>query len=848
MPRTDHLRLPDVQLIKNIEREIAQRGWQEVRASILSIYHQRLAEILVNPSVHKRPKKLSASELNTLALCFVARLIELQQDNQDTEERIKCLCKSETELLEKGYPRETIAKNHYPLYINLVKDAIAKEKITLNEQNSYSFDIYKQTGELETITAHYANLYLKYDREFYRQVKRQSNERNNIKQDSPKPVHLYPYLEKLELLLKSETYTELTVGIAAATGRRFSEIIERGTFTIPFNPNSPYELEFSGQLKKTKEAPAYTTYSIVPARLVVAALNKLRAMPKIKVLAGASIQKINTLLPTVNYQVKRHFHSTGIVEVLEGEAGVTIHNLRAIYGEISAHFFCESRSSFPRFLCGQLGHLIEEEKVNANLSPSTEHYFHYYLVDKDGTTINEMGVKLKQADGDTEFDTEFIKQAEQFLSSNNPWCQLTGVIALTGTPPDGLLKHFVFKGVQGKKIIHYTHQVHPPHTPPLRLVTLADSTKILDTITILRNHPLLKPYLDTHVGKDINGYVRERIADYLGQLGVETYSLAISVYQRIISSFVMEIEEEEEKKEKENKESSLPATPTIIDEFKQLSSILKTDSEQETLLKIIELAKIALSNNAQPQEDKLSEPIAVIQENPTQPLVESFSEDNGNNATSPKKPQSPGKPAPTPQPRTFYVNALNNVIAPFFNGDPQSSWYSMTIAKKLDEFIDTAKTLISLYTQQPVIHPVLQTINPTPSHSSEPENLPQTPTPQESATNNQESADTPQSPLKNTPKSPLTDHRRRNDTPRRINQAIDALMKYNQHVAHSLRWYISAPVLKELAGGAQVSINSALKERSNELEKHHQSLDIKKQHNRSFHREHSVTDFVTLEF
>lgn len=100
----------------------------------------------------------------------------------------------------------------------------------------------------------------------------------------------------------------------------------------------------------------------------------------------------------VNYQVKRHFQDSNIVSVLEGESRVSIQNLRAIYGEIATHFFCPNRASFPRFLSSQLGHLINDEAIDNSNSSSTEHYFHYYLVDEDGQQIDSVGILLEESE------------------------------------------------------------------------------------------------------------------------------------------------------------------------------------------------------------------------------------------------------------------------------------------------------------------------------------------------------------------------------------------------------------------------------------------------------------------
>ncbi|WP_041934240.1 hypothetical protein [Gloeothece verrucosa] len=114
---------------------------------------------------------------------------------------------------------------------------------------------------------------------------------------------------------------------------------------------------------------------------------------------------------------------------------------------------------------------------------------------------------------------------------------MTGLIALTGAAPDNLLKLFVLKGIKDDHAIWYTLQVHPVDTPYYQLVTLVKAKLVWKAIADLRSHSEIKPYIDTHTGGQINAYVRERIADYLGQLGVETYPLAIEQYKEIVNDY-----------------------------------------------------------------------------------------------------------------------------------------------------------------------------------------------------------------------------------------------------------------------------------------------------------------------
>ncbi|WP_186376338.1 protelomerase family protein [Hyella patelloides] len=281
MPRSATPKLPDPNLISQLNAQIESLGWSEFRQAIALKFQQRLALIAAkNLDAEKlkkaRFKKLTHEEKVALALCFLHQLISLNQQNLDTESTIQALAIAETAFLERGYTPEFIAKNLHPLYINFVRDAIDRVELKLTPINSYSFEIpERDTERLVEVTQHYAQLYLKYQQPFYRQLSRSGTKVNNLKQDYPQPVRLQPYLNKVNQLLQSDKSTELAAGIAAACGRRFSEVIERGKVTVPQSPTSPYEFVFEGQLKKTDSLEPYITYSLVHASLLISAIERM---------------------------------------------------------------------------------------------------------------------------------------------------------------------------------------------------------------------------------------------------------------------------------------------------------------------------------------------------------------------------------------------------------------------------------------------------------------------------------------------------------------------------------------------------------------------------------------------
>ena len=154
MPRTRTVKFSpnELETIGKFRAEIDRLSWQKVRNSIIEKYQERIEKVKQSGKSEReitegRFKKLSKNEQLTLALCFLTHLIELQQQGIDTEENIKQLSDEEARLLEQGYPKATIAKNRFPIYIKLVRGAIASGELVLNRQNSYTISIFNSETE-----------------------------------------------------------------------------------------------------------------------------------------------------------------------------------------------------------------------------------------------------------------------------------------------------------------------------------------------------------------------------------------------------------------------------------------------------------------------------------------------------------------------------------------------------------------------------------------------------------------------------------------------------------------------------------------------------------------------------
>ena len=373
------------------------KQFDTTREEITSLFRDRI--------FNNKRSKLTKQELEELIDIFVTRLQSL-----DNAELIQQLCQDEIALLEEGYPQATVAKNHLPKYRKAIQRAIDENRIVLDGNNSHSYTYFKD-GEEHYSTEHWALTYLKYTQADYEKFAKATTANNNLKQDSLKPVNKQLYLEAVSSLLESSQPEELAIAIAAVTGRRYSEVMARGEFSFTDNP---YQIHFKGQLKKrTAYAPckgasrrskkrgsdddSYTIYTLVPADFVLAAISRFRTHSDIAALDDASIEEINQLNTPINRKIEHYLQDTNLVPVLKSEAGVTIQNLRGIYGEIAVHFFCPPNVGTHRFVQQKLGHLINDSDLSQRKnSGSTEHYFHYYLVDDDGKQLAQKGVKLEQ--------------------------------------------------------------------------------------------------------------------------------------------------------------------------------------------------------------------------------------------------------------------------------------------------------------------------------------------------------------------------------------------------------------------------------------------------------------------
>ncbi|HEY9639048.1 MAG TPA: protelomerase family protein, partial [Coleofasciculaceae cyanobacterium] len=348
------------------------------RHEIIAAYRYRIAQ--------GARTRLTSADLEGLIQAFIDQLKTL-----DNRSAIDQLCQDEIALLEEGYPQATVAKNYIPRYRKAILAATEAGVLPLTESTSLDYDYSKRNGERVHFHGHYAYRVMKYTDE-YTNIAQQDNARNNLKQDNLKPVNLERYLEVARHLLASRDHNELAVGIAAVTGRRFSEVVQH-KFS---KTDDLYTLRFAGQLKKREETEAYHTLCLIPAAEVWKAIGRFRKLERIQDLQDLTTQQINAHMnKAVQRVAQRYFGESGIVPTIAGETATTIHNLRAVYAIAAIHLFCPPHKADHRFLQEQLGHVIGQRNLQIlKNSPSTAHYFHYFLTDANGRHIGAKGVLL----------------------------------------------------------------------------------------------------------------------------------------------------------------------------------------------------------------------------------------------------------------------------------------------------------------------------------------------------------------------------------------------------------------------------------------------------------------------
>ena len=212
------------------------------------------------------------------------------------------------------------------------------------------------------------------------------------------PIPPAPYIEITRKLLRSYNPHELAVGLIAATGRRKTEILARGEFTLPEQPvdylHQDYQLIFSGQLKKREPEPPFAIGTLFPAKTVLLAWQRYRRTKECKQLLkriekleteNKSEQQITKIISdqrshSIDRVVKKYY--TTFLPPRHGAETDSAHTLRAASVHLITARECPKKIEPLLFASWQLGHFINDESVdNSKLTRiiTSCGYLNYYV-------------------------------------------------------------------------------------------------------------------------------------------------------------------------------------------------------------------------------------------------------------------------------------------------------------------------------------------------------------------------------------------------------------------------------------------------------------------------------------
>ena len=281
----------------------------------------------------------------------------------------------------------------------------------LEGENAYYYQ--KQNGEL--VLKHFFYKYAGLKPEEYSELNSKSNAQKEERLDNGTPLDPTAYLAAVGKLLTSDDYRELAVGIIAATGRRPSEVMLRGSFTpaqssvLSFPESQPltHWLLFSGQLKKRRNTASevYTIATLFPADYIIKSVKKLRKMPEVTEqikairvelksvisdlqakytnpdeleyqIALAENEAVDDKFETVTNRIVKA-NLPAVLEVRHGKSAITRSSLRAAYACLATRRDCPPSKNDLLWASRLLGH--KEEKSDLRALLTTAGYFDYYL-------------------------------------------------------------------------------------------------------------------------------------------------------------------------------------------------------------------------------------------------------------------------------------------------------------------------------------------------------------------------------------------------------------------------------------------------------------------------------------
>lgn len=184
---------------------------------------------------------------------------------------------------------------------------------------------------------------------------------------------------RAELLLKSDSWSQIAAGLAVVTGRRAAEVMQTAQFELA----SQWSVWFTGALKRRGEEVElrFEIPTLVKAASVIAAMKRLRRAVDTE---GMSNREINRAYSHAIAQACDRTFSD-LVPSREGKDNLYTHLFRSVYSTIATFWYCPPEVPELEFRAAVQGHyqILEEGQTELRRSlAASRHYFDYEIADE----------------------------------------------------------------------------------------------------------------------------------------------------------------------------------------------------------------------------------------------------------------------------------------------------------------------------------------------------------------------------------------------------------------------------------------------------------------------------------
>ena len=306
--------------------------------------------------------RLSQTMQRHVAL-FLAKLSSV-----DDPATVRHLCLEEKAWFEQQYRND----NTRAAYMTKYRRAIA---LMSAERTFPSSILYEQKTQNGPVLQHVALKWMNYSSEFHQQRQPPTQKKAKAQRRDRVAFTPQPVIDAATRVLSSEDTWELAAALILLTDRRPTEILE----SAEFKQAGPYQLEFSGQLKRRdNKAATYTIYCLERAHRLIDAFTRFRRLASVRELQEAENATVDSKMNAIVNRAVRSVFSEDVLPAPYGELQLSAKNLRAAYVNIAYHLFSQPQTSISSFAEDFLGH---------QNTASVANYEDYYCVAVNGQLL-----------------------------------------------------------------------------------------------------------------------------------------------------------------------------------------------------------------------------------------------------------------------------------------------------------------------------------------------------------------------------------------------------------------------------------------------------------------------------